>query len=155
MKMKYLKVLLLGGLFILSQKVQAQIIYKDKMVYKVGQSVFSVKDLKKDFDGINTLGCMYGESLLLNIFNEEFNQKNAKYLQLSPEFDQAQKEFFNRLIQFSNLKVYAKSQPVVVDANIVKFLYLNAKENKCDRSVFKNSKELTDSFKELLKLEIL
>lgn len=152
---KYLiRFLAFSGLFFISSTAIAEVVYRDKVVYKVGQTVFSLKDLEQNFQDIHNLKCMYSNSLLAKIFSKEISQKNKIHFAFQKELSTSSREFFESFIHFSNILVYSKSQSVVVNKEIIKFFYLTAKQNKCDLSSFENSKSFNPIFRDIVRLEV-
>lgn len=150
------KILIIWGFFyaLYSTTAFCEVIFRDKVIYKVGQKVFSLADLHQNFKDIHNLECMYDDSLLVKIFANEFNKSNKLHFAFKPELSEASKEYFKQLIHFNNILIYSNSQSVIVKTDIVKFLYLTAKRNKCDLSVFADSKTFISRFKHIIRLEV-
>ena len=81
MKYTFIGILLFGGFFF-QNSVNAKVLSRDKMVFKVARSVFTLHDLKQAYTHINDLKCMYGESLLHIIFKDQFKKKNSQFFKL-------------------------------------------------------------------------
>lgn len=149
---KISKILLLGGFFF-TFNVQSEIILSDKMVFKISRSVFSLNDLNELHNDIETLKCIYPESLIIAIFQNTFLKSQRSHLKMKQKFTQKDKAYFLKLISFAKLFVYSKSQSVVIDPNIQKFFYLMGQRNKCYMNVF-NEKNFNPRFKSLVELEV-
>jgi hypothetical protein len=153
MKYSFIIILLLGG-FIYSNLAPAKIIDRDKMVFKVARSVFTLNNLKQIHEDIHNLKCMYDESLLSIIFEKQFKSQNLKYLNYREVFSKEDKSIYKGLMDFSKLLVYSRSQNIVVNPNIVKYFYLMAQKNKCSLKVFDKDKMFMTRFKEIVELEV-
>jgi len=143
----------LGGFFF-TQPIQAKILSRDKMVYKISRTVFSLNDLMLIHKNMENLKCMYGESLLNVIFQDQFYSKNKKFYEFRETFSKTDQKFYLRLMEFSKLLVYSRSQNVVVDPNIEKYFYLMATQNKCSLDAFNSDKSFNTKFREIVELEI-
>lgn len=153
MKYSFIIILLLGG-FIYSNLAPAKIIDRDKMVFKVARSVFTLNNLKQIHEDIHNLKCMYDESLLSIIFEKQFKSQNLKYLNYREVFSKEDKSIYKGLMDFSKLLVYSRSQNIVVNPNIVKYFYLMAQKNNCSLKVFDKDKMFMTRFKEIVELEV-
>ncbi len=154
---KYLKVLLLlGGFFLLNIQSQAEVIRQDRMIFKVARTVYSQNDLLQIFTHLNDLSCMYPDSLLYKIFNQDFSQESYKFLSgsKSGKLSEVHKTHFLKLMPFMKLLIYAKSQAVVVNPSISKYMILSAKNNSCSRRNLNKDNSLKAGLAELLRLEI-
>lgn len=152
------KILLLGGSFFYGNtygaEPKSQTYLTDKFVFKVANEVFTVTNLKSYFESLKSLKCIYPETLLYDVFREEFQPIMEKWYFVSPQFSQGQKTYFNGVIKFGKLLVYSKSYDVVVKKSLKRYFYLSATKRQCDLGVFDKNKDLVSSFEEILRLEI-
>ena len=142
----YLKILLLsGGFFLLNIQSQAKVVKQDRMIFKVARTVYSQNDLLHLYANIYDLSCMYPDSLLFEIFRKDFSQKSYKLLNKpsSKVLTDTHKNYFLRLMPFMKLLIYAKSQAVVVNPSISKYMILSAKNNSCSKRGLSNGNSLT------------
>lgn len=153
MKIYLFKILLLGGFFLPPDSIAA-IVVKDKMVFKVSRTVFSLADLKQIHQHVSRLTCIYSDSLIGILFKNQFKAEKAKYLDYRESFSAQDKQYYSSIIDFYKLYIYARSQEVQINNNIEKYFYLMAQRNKCSMEGFTSEKTFTDDFRELVKLEI-
>lgn len=151
---KYLKVLLIGGLFLSTNMAISKIVMKDQFVYKVAGVVFTINDLTKYFESLNNLKCIYPETLLYRVFKKQFNQKKRVFFKNSGHFSSQQKQYFSSFIKFGKILVYSRSHDVQVKDSIATFFYLSAKNSNCSMDPFGEDKKFTKNFKEVVRLEI-
>lgn len=152
MKIVLILVLLSGGLFV--SRSHSEVVLRDAVVFKVVRKVFSLNDLKSYFDEINNLKCIYPDSILIKIFNEEFDPDNLKFFKFQKPFSSEQKEYFSSLLDFAKLLTYSEAQTVVVKPTIVKYLYLGAKNSGCSLKSFQKDGQLKDRLAEIIRFEV-
>jgi hypothetical protein len=152
------KILLIGGSFFYgnppSAETKSETYLTDKFVFKVANEVFTVNNLKSYYGSLKSLKCIYPESLLYDVFRDEFQPKMEKWYFVSSQFSIGQKNYFNSVIKFGKLLVYSRSYDVVVKKSLKRYFYLSATKRKCDLGVFDMNKNLVSSFEEVLRLEI-
>ena len=109
-----LSLIFIGGFLSPNGIANNQTILKDKMIFKVARSVFSLNDLNTYFNEVNNLSCVYEDSLLIKIFKKEFSHDKKKYfLFREGTLTKAHKDYFLSLINFSKLLIYSKSQIII------------------------------------------
>ncbi len=156
MKSIHIVLLLSGGFFLYSSSANSveKVLLKDKFVYKVAGEVFSLNELKNYFKSVHTLKCIYKDSLLVRVFQEEFNLKHEKLYAYRTDFSIAQKNYFRGLIKFGKTLVYSKSHEVTINPSLVKYFYLMGKKNGCSLKDFDQKRRITGLFLEVVRLEI-
>jgi hypothetical protein len=133
---------------------QKTILLQDKLVFKLAQEVFTVHDLKKYFKGMEQLKCIYADSLLLQVFSKQFNQKHQSKYSVEKEYSESKKKYFKELLKFGKILVYSRSYDVHVAPEIQNTFYLSANTLGCGTMMFDAQKKFLPYFSELVRLEI-
>jgi len=132
----------------------SSVIKKDIMVFKVAKTVFSLVDLQTYFLVVQDFKCIYPDSLILKIFDQEFKKNHQSKLQFRTPFSKEQKAYFKELIEFAKLSIYSESQSVTVNSNLEKALLKNAKNQKCSTESFNKKSKRRAYLDELIRFEV-
>jgi len=154
MNIKKIYLILLVGGFFLQSSSEAETILKDKFVFKINSEVFSILDLKEYNDQLENLFCVYTDSILYQIFKNDFKANKSVIFDIHKEFSVTQKQYFSKLKTFAKGLVYKRNYDVLVNSYLKNYFKLSLKKNKCSSSVLLESKEFNSKFYELIEYEI-
>ncbi len=152
------RVLLIGGLFIFTyQHVFSKTLLSDVFIYKVSNEVSSLKDLKKNRILLETLKCLYPESILaiqfqnlLSLNDDTFSSEKLDMAQLKD----SQKETFSRFMLLTKLNQYVDSHNIVINEGLSKAFYI-ATQKECNKvDIFKKENTFSDDFESIISTEI-
>lgn len=152
------RVLLFGGLFILtSQIVYSKTLLSDVFVYKVSNEVSSLNDLKGRKTLLETLKCLYPESILAIQFQDLLSLSDRVFqsdkLDMN-KVDQSLDKTFQRFILLSKLNQYVESHNIVINESLSKAFYV-ASQTDCNKiNIFKTKDTFSDEFKVMISTEI-
>jgi hypothetical protein len=152
------RVLLFGGLFIFpSKSVLSKTILSDVFVYKISNEVLSLNDLKRNRTLLETLKCLYPESILAIQFKDIL--KIDPDTLSSDQIDMAQvenklKASFERFMLLTKLNQYVDSHNIVVKEGLSKAFYV-ATRKECNKiKIFKTENTFSDEFEAMISTEI-
>lgn len=165
MRTYFLKVLQFGGLFLFQMSVagttvSAKRIYSDVFVYKVSDTVYSLKDLNQLQMNLTALNCYYPESILVKFFKTLILKGKESSIFVVKDYTQSnysphQREYFKKAIEYHKLKFYSDSHKVSVNKSIVESFDKASRQTKCSREIFNlKNQSFTSSFEEVMKMEI-
>tara|TARA_Y100000031_G_C8054225_1_gene307587 strand:+ start:143 stop:673 length:531 start_codon:yes stop_codon:yes gene_type:complete len=131
----------------------AKVVLHERFVFKVANEVLSLSDLKSTKSEIETLQCMYPDSLIHRIFSKDFQAGNLEGIKIETDFKAKEIKYFETLIPFFKLMAYSKSHDVTVKPALKKYFKLSAKQNNCDLKVFDDD-GFTEQFEYLVRMEV-
>lgn len=130
--------------------------YRDVFVYKVAETVYSLKDLHKYYSAVQSLKCAYPRGILAQVFKDEFRIQYKGLYSLpkktSGSFSIDQKNYYLRLIEFSKMINYSKGHSDNFTKPFIKAIQIHSIKNKC-LAKNKGSYLKTREFQAVVKLE--
>lgn len=130
---------------------------KDSAVFRIGENVLFLSDVRKITDQFSFFQCTYKHGLMFDGLSIDFDngvKENLKSIQAINRQNPLSREsidYFNKLKTLIKLKIYSSTQNIVLDSKLVTTFLKKAQKKKC--IVPDNLSEL--ALKDLLKVEIL
>lgn len=159
---KYLYVLLLGGLFFtVSMKALAAdkttLVYNDILIFMIKDKVFSLDDLKQTQKALKDFECMYPESYVTEYFKlitKKFDTRVFDKSKISKNEKTKKFEIYlGELLKFLKMSVYSKEQSVSIANELEKAIILSARTKRCSMELIENNK-LSSSLIDVLGVEV-
>ena len=155
---------ILGGFFIFNGNISAnttdkKISFQNVFLYKINDSVYSMQDLIKINKELNSLKCLYEDSILTEVFKEIViipgSSKVFAFKDYTKvKYSKKQIDTYQQFILYSKLYSYVESHKVSIKQAVVKAFYLASRKMNCSDNIFLSSTKFTKSFNEIMRLEI-
>jgi hypothetical protein len=152
--------IILGGLFIFNTNTIAkEKSFQNVFLYKINDSVYSMQDIVNINSELKSLKCIYEDSILTAVYKDILKVPTGSNLfeikdYTKEKYSNKQLKIFKNFISYSKLFTYVKSHKIIVKKSVVKAFYLASRKLNCPSNIFSSSTKFTDSFLEVMRLEI-
>jgi hypothetical protein len=111
--------------------------------------------LKENFESFVSFNCIYPDSLTGSIFKQALKSNDISHFDGDNRLSKDDKDFFQDLVPWVKMQVYASGQQVNIDPSLEKAFYLSARKNDCSLAYFEEKGRLSEELRLHARLEIL